>query len=557
MSLYAYLPYEEGKRVQHKTGEIFLYEGDEVWLFQSTKMTSEERDLLKKHNSGRFKCFSCGEDMKFVANSNKNNCFSHFHKKDCTLPESFEHAITKLKIYNLFKESGYIPKLERVFKSIHVDYNPRADVFVEAITGNEKIVVEVQASNNIQTTTVAKRTMAYAMGGIPTAWVLILESYFKGKQYAGTTITEVIKHEDGTFSNEVRSLRYDEDGVFTVSENPKSFNQLMDAYGYIIVVNYEGHFFLIRQDVFSKGDVYRISRIPHENLVEVLLTTELVELDYHYVPKKKAVQEKGDFEGREGFEHEEEGGLSNISLNGIDFDMAYQIEQERLMYEGKLDPLTLIRQLKAVRKFNQRDREREMLSEQREKINEKKYKSGIESLNRDAEKALIGKERLNTLLAASLRQKENQEEVIYKRVYEDKINQWKISIDNEQKKDVRLLKHLKKLRSELEQKWIGILDQVESRWQKEEEERKMILAEIKTMKHLGGKQTQLAIEQVEKAYGDLNNQTEKELTISLNQIKPVYFQENKGEVKKSIDQLQQEERIYRANSMTLFDFLVK
>ncbi|WP_336637845.1 competence protein CoiA family protein [Lysinibacillus fusiformis] len=150
MSLYAYLPYEEGKRVQHKTGEIFLYEGDEVWLFQSTKMTSEERDLLKKHDSGRFKCFSCGEDMKFVANSIKNNCFSHFHKKDCTLPESFEHAITKLKIYNLFKESGYIPKLERVFKSIHADYNSRADVFVEAITGNEKIVVENYRSLAIQ-----------------------------------------------------------------------------------------------------------------------------------------------------------------------------------------------------------------------------------------------------------------------------------------------------------------------------------------------------------------------------------------------------------------------
>lgn len=554
MSLYAYLPYEEGKSVQHKTGEIFLYEGDEVWLFQSTKMTSEERDLLKKHDSGRFKCFSCGEDMKFVANSNKNNCFSHFHKKGCTLPESFEHAITKLKIYNLFKESGYIPKLERVFKSIHVDYNPRADVFVEAFTGNEKIVVEVQASNNIQTTTVAKRTMAYAMGGIPTAWVLILESYFKGKQYAGTTITEVIKHEDGTFSNEVRSLRYDEDGVFTVSENPKSFNQLMDAYGYIIAVNYEGHFFLIRQDVFSKGDVYRISRIPHENLVEVLLTTELVELDYHYVPKKKAVQEKGDFEGREGFEHEEKGELSNISLNGIDFDMAYQIEQERLMYEGKLDPLTLIQQLKAVRKFNLRDKKREMLSAQREKINEKKYKSGIESLNRDAEKSLIRKKRLNTLLAASLRQKENQEEAIYERVYEDKINQWKNRMDNEQKEDKRLLKQLKRIQSELEQKCLDIVERVESMTQKEKKEREEILAKIKTMKHTGGKQTHLTIEQVGKAYGDLNKQTVRELTISLKQIETVFLQENKGKEKKSIEQLQQEERIYRATRRTLFDF---
>lgn len=554
MSLYAYLPYEVGKRVQHKTGEVFQYEGDEVWLFQSTKMTSEERDWLKKQDSGRFKCFSCGEDMKFVANSNKNNCFSHFQKKDCTLPESFEHAITKLKIYNLFKESGYVPKLERVFKSIHVDYNPRADVFVEAITGNEKIVVEVQASNSIQTNTVAKRTMAYAMEGIPTAWVLILESYFKGKQYAGTTITEVIKHEDGTFSNVDRPLRYDEDGVFTVSGNPKSFNQLMDAYGYVIAVNYEGHFFLIRQDVFSKGDVYRISRIPHENLVEVLLTTDLIELDYHYEPKKKAIQEKGDFVGREGFDHDEEGKMSNISLNGIDFDMAYQIEQERLMREGKLDPLTLIRQLKAVRNFNQRDKKREMFSVQREKMNEKIYKYGIEKLNSDAEKILIEKEHLNELLDALLSQKETREEAIYKWVYGDKINQWKIRMENEQKADKRLLKQLKMIESELKQKCLDIVERVESMTQKEKKEREEILAKIKKMKHTGGKQTHQTIEQVGKAYGDLNNQTVRELTISLKQIETVHLQENKGEEKKSIEQLQQEERIYRANRRTLFDF---
>lgn len=553
MSLYAYLPYEEGKRVQHKTGEVFNYEDNEVWLFQSTKMTSEERDLLKKQGSGRFKCFSCSEDMKFVSNTEKNNCFSHFHKKDCTLPESFEHAITKLKIYNLFKEAGYTPKLERVFKSNHVDYNPRADVFVEAITGNEKIVVEVQGSKSILPNTIAKRTMAYAGEGIPTAWVLILDSYFKEEQYAGTTITEVIKHGDGTFSNEVRSLRYDEDGIFTVSRNPKSFDQLMNAYGYVIAVNYEGHFFLIRQDVFSKGDVYRISRIPHEDLVEVLLSTDLVELDYHYVPRTKAVQEKGDFEGRVGFDHEEEKKFSNTSLNGIDFELAYQIEQERLMNEGRLDPLSLIRQLKAVREFNQRDKKREELSAQREIINEKKYKKNIEIFNKDTEKALMLNAVLNELRNAFLHQKENQEEAIYKWVYENKISQWKIRMDFEQKENKRLLEQLERIRFELEQKCLEIVEQVQLRTQKEVKIREEILEEIKRMEDTGGKQTHRAIDQVEKAYGDLNTQTGRKLTISHKQIETIYLQENKREENRSIEQRQLEERIYRANkNWTLF-----
>ncbi|WP_274310254.1 hypothetical protein [Solibacillus daqui] len=46
------------------------------------------------------------------------------------------------------------------------------------------------------------------------------------------------------------------------------------------------------RNVFEKGDSYKISRIPHENLMEVLLANDLVTLEYHYEPKKKVFQGK-------------------------------------------------------------------------------------------------------------------------------------------------------------------------------------------------------------------------------------------------------------------------
>ncbi len=546
VSLYAYLPYEEAAKVQHDTGVLFHYEGKEVWLFQSTNINSDEREMLKKQGLGRFKCFSCGEDMKFVAHNKKNNYFSHFQRKECTLPESLEHAITKLKIYTLFKQAGYIPRLERVFNTIHADYNPRADVFVEAISGSEKIVVEVQGNKSILPNTVAKRTMAYAAEKIPTAWVLILENYFE--QYGGTTVTEVIKHNDGSFTNEVRALRYDEDSIFTVSGAPKSFSQLMAAYGYVIAVNHEGHFFLIRQDVFSNSDVYRISRIPHENLVEVLLTTELVDLDYHYEPK--TMKEKGFFHGLAGFDHElTEELMKNNSPTAIDFELAYQIELERLKSEGKLDPLFLIRQLKEVREFVSRDKIREKYSAQREKMNESKYRSGVERFNRNYTKLLNVKTYMNDLMVKLIQQKEEQEELLYMKVYENTINEWNSRLDEKQIENMQLKIRLKKILSELEQKALNIEKYIETRTQEGIQKRQMILAEIDSLQDTGGKSTQRGIIEVVKVYGEFNKQTNKELVKSLKQIKNVYSQEiekqKKKEEKKSIEQLRDEERRYR------------
>ena len=92
------------------------------------------------------------------------------------------------------------------------------------------------------------------------------------------------------------------------------------------------------QNVFEKGDSYKISRIPHENLVEVLLATVLVTLEYHYEPKKKVFQRKWHFQGATGFDHEEEQELLNSSFSEINFEMAYQIEMKRLKKEGKLIP---------------------------------------------------------------------------------------------------------------------------------------------------------------------------------------------------------------------------
>lgn len=86
MSLYAYLPYEEAAKVQHDTGVLFHYEGKEVWLFQSTNINSDEREMLKKQGLGRFKCFSCGEDMKFVAHNKKITILVIFKEKSVHYP---------------------------------------------------------------------------------------------------------------------------------------------------------------------------------------------------------------------------------------------------------------------------------------------------------------------------------------------------------------------------------------------------------------------------------------------------------------------------------------
>jgi len=51
------------------------------------------------------------------------------------------------------------------------------------------------------------------------------------------------------------------------------------------------------QNVFEKDDTYKISRIPHENLVEVLLASDLVTLEDYYEPKKKVFQGKGHLGG--------------------------------------------------------------------------------------------------------------------------------------------------------------------------------------------------------------------------------------------------------------------
>lgn len=47
------------------------------------------------------------------------------------------------------------------------------------------------------------------------------------------------------------------------------------------------------QNVFEKDHSYKISRSPHENLLEVIL-------EDHYQPKKKIFQEKELFQGGEG-----------------------------------------------------------------------------------------------------------------------------------------------------------------------------------------------------------------------------------------------------------------
>ncbi|MGE8034344.1 hypothetical protein [Lysinibacillus sp. NPDC093692] len=84
-------------------------------------------------------------------------------------------------------------------------------------------------------------------------------------------------------------------------------------------------------------EIKNASHMPHENLMEALLATDLVTLEDHYEPKKKVFQGKVHFQGATGFDYEEEQGLLNSSFSEVDFEMVNQIEVARLKKEGKLD----------------------------------------------------------------------------------------------------------------------------------------------------------------------------------------------------------------------------
>ncbi|MGE7219231.1 competence protein CoiA family protein [Priestia koreensis] len=343
MPRYAYIPVHNVTNNIPPHLTIDEFQDKKVIKIDSTEISKEEYEWLKKELKESCYCFSCDSKMKFVAPKNKHQHFSHISRRECFAAESLAHASVKRNLYERFKKRGYKVAVERSFQF----HNKQLYTDIAVMEKKDILAIEVQASPGIKLSTIAERTSTYAEADIPTAWVVILDSFFGEGKFTSTKENVLVHYDDGTSGYEEKLLPYTAATPFIVtSEIPKSFLFLMEQYKYIIAVNHEGHFFMIRR-VKIEGDVFEIYRIEQDKVVDTLLKTDIRTIVYHSEDK----HEDPDHEllHNDGSHKEEDELLEGGKLLeewGIPFDTAYQEEQEQLKTETAIDILQIIEETK-------------------------------------------------------------------------------------------------------------------------------------------------------------------------------------------------------------------
>ncbi|TKI12370.1 hypothetical protein FC696_13180 [Bacillus wiedmannii] len=351
---YSYIEYFDGWEKIFSSGNLIEFQEKSYIELDSMIIDNEKEAKLIKGRKALYQaiCPICQDIMSFNKGSktvNKNPYFFHLDKEQCFSFESLAHARTKKYLYELFSKAGYIVKEEKRHKDIS-----RADVAVlQTIDGKEelKLAIEVQASN-IRTSNIAKRTNIYFEENVPTAWVLILDSFFPPKEkelngekiytdsYSGTRIS--------SFNPETNSYEYTyisplkEEYFFITGENNKAFNYLMDVYHVIVTVDHNGHVFLIRRTPESsklrvdallenrehstQDDIFLVNRIAEPDIVPVLLETELLRAPHSENDTRLKKNTKLN-EGFKGQIHRSDSDPTNLVDAVIEFDKARQIEE--------------------------------------------------------------------------------------------------------------------------------------------------------------------------------------------------------------------------------------
>jgi hypothetical protein len=433
--LYAYVKDETG--LEH--GEMIQKDDETYIVIKSIDVVTKQ--IERKYS---YYCLSCNKQVYFRHYTSKNDHFYHRDSPDCKIPESIEHLLVKMEIYKYLKLAGYEAKLETPFHRNGLSV--RADVF--ARSGINQLVVEVQASSSIRLDTIKKRNTIYAASGIPTAWIIVLDSFLK--KYSGTYTNELIKQEDGSYLTEKIDLPYNKQEVFQViGQTPKAFDFLMEQYHYVIAINKDGKFYLIRKD--NNGTVYNITRIPTHDLVKSLMATPLIEMDYedskiNFSPD----QEKSKiFKGETGFDFTHSVSSFSESIH-IDFQKGLLDELDRLKKEIPFDTVALITK---INKHREKIKQQIILKAQamkRELLNERRYKPKIDKwkqkedlrLNKISSVVTKIKEDFEKRLIEQLRFIENRH---YTALYELKLLKIKDQWREEQLTSERQLDHLKQL----------------------------------------------------------------------------------------------------------------
>ncbi|EOO70349.1 hypothetical protein IIC_04791 [Bacillus cereus VD021] len=351
---YSYIEYFDGWNKTFPSGNLVGFKKKNYIELDSMIIDNDKEAKYIKGRKALYqaKCPICQDILSFNKGSkivNKNPYFFHLDKEHCFSFESLAHARTKKYLYELFNKAGYIVKEEKRHKDIS-----RADVAVlQTVNGKEelKLAIEVQASN-IRISNIARRTNIYFEENVPTAWVLILDSFFPPKDtevngekvytdsYSGTRISN--------FNPETNSYEYTyisplkEEYFFVTGANNKAFNYLMDVYNVIVTVDHNGHVFLIRRtpessklrvdallenrDHSTQDDIFLVNRIAESDIVPVLLETELLRATYRENDMKmnKHTQLNEEFKGQI---HKSESHPISVVDAAIEFDKARQIEE--------------------------------------------------------------------------------------------------------------------------------------------------------------------------------------------------------------------------------------
>ncbi|MEH7133424.1 competence protein CoiA family protein, partial [Priestia megaterium] len=343
MPRYAYIPYQVKYEKVLKHVDVDEFQGDKVLRVDSTELTVEDINVIHNELNERFFCYSCDTRMILRRPKNRNQHFVHLTRKNCFQAEGLAHASVKKDLYNRFFNRGYQVEMERIFQADKKQV--RTDVAV--MKEKDILAIEVQASPSIKRSTVAERTNTYSSKDIPTAWVIVLNSFFGEGKYTKLSNEILVKNEDGTSHYEKTMIPFEKPTPFFIlTDIPNSFHMLMDAYKYMVSVNHDGHFFLIREkDIHAKGE-YEIYRIEQEKVVDVLLATEALNIDY--VPEQRATGEQPnhELEHNDGKHPDEWEGEKILYKHNIDFQKAYEEEQEQLKFEEAIDILLIVEETK-------------------------------------------------------------------------------------------------------------------------------------------------------------------------------------------------------------------
>ncbi|MBO0999891.1 hypothetical protein IOC57_19355 [Bacillus sp. SD075] len=347
MPRYAYIPYQSDyeKVLQHV--DVDEFQGNKVFRVDSTELTEQDYDVIRNQLKETCYCYSCETQMIFRRPKDRNNHFAHLTRNNCFQAEGLAHSAVKKDLFQRFQQRGYHVLMERAFRA----NNKQVRTDVAVLYQQDILAIEVQASPSIKRSTVAERTNTYSAAIIPTAWIIVLNSFFGEGKYTSLSENVLVENEDGTKTYKKQMIPFDKPTPFFIlADIPNSFHLLMDSYKYVVSVNHDGHFFLIREKDFAVKEEYEVYRIEQDKVVDVLLATEVLNIDY--VPDKKAATEQPDaeLEHNEG-KHQPAQWAGEKFLN-IDFKKAYEEEQEQLQHEEAINILAVVKETKNRERFD-------------------------------------------------------------------------------------------------------------------------------------------------------------------------------------------------------------